>query len=210
MSIATAAKERPILFSGAMVRAILDNRKSMTRRIVKPQPLGENDRCFGWFGEGVPPAADCAPKGLWCESSRGLFVVADCPYEVGMRLWVRETWAHSPTGFDYRADCELPPCGHEKWRPSIHMPRAASRLTLELTGVRVERIQSISAKDIIAEGAVARAHQSEQFGKMPVSAFDGGAYVDLISLWASGWEKINGKGAWKRNDFVWVLSFQRV
>jgi hypothetical protein len=94
------------------------------------------------------------------------------------------------------------------WKPSIHMPKWASRITLEITNVRVERLHSISAKDIIAEGAVLRPHHDQYLGKMPVSAFDKKAYPDLRSLWAHGWNGIYKN--WKDNPYVWVVEFKRV
>lgn len=103
-----------------------------------------------------------------------------------------------------------PELGKSLWRPSIYMPRWASRITLEVTGVRVERLQDISPKDILAEGVVERSHQDPLLGKCPISAFDGKLYPDLRSLWAAGWDAINGKRApWLSNPWVWVVSFAR-
>lgn len=144
-------KTRPILFSGPMVRAILEGRKTQTRRVVKPQP------------------AHCADLPM----GKDLTFASACPYgQPGDRLWVRETWAVG-TLFDYvrpsllpKPDCESKLAvdyaanprriwhseDQGRWRPSIHMPRWASRITLEITSVRVERLQDISHKDAIAEG----------------------------------------------------------
>ena len=150
-----------------------------------------------------------------------------------MKLWVRETWSPDHAAFYphwpvvYRADGE--PFEHIernekgevyspeqkawypfKWQSPIFMPRWASRITLEITDVRVERLQSITAKDILAEGAVLRAHDSE-FGHNPVSAFDGAVYMDLKSLWAAGWNTINGKKhPWNSNPWVWKISFRKL
>ncbi len=108
--------------------------------------------------------------------------------------------------YEYAPDADGEPT--VKWRPSIFMPRWASRLTLTVPVVRVERLQDISAMDIIAEGAVERAHV-DQFGRNPVSAFDGKVYLDLKSLWGCGWEKINGHGSWAANPLVWIYDFAR-
>ena len=173
-------KERPMLFSGPMVRAILDGRKTQTRRIIKPQP------------KFVPRWLD---EGHWY----GL----RCPYgEPGDRLWVRETWA-APHKYDalpprlipvgtnihYRSTWEGP-CGL-RWRPSIHMPRWASRVTLEITNIRAERLHKISEKDCEAEG---------------IPMLQGGITIGFLELW----ESINGPGSWKINPWVWVLEFARV
>lgn len=222
MTTATEVREKPILFSAAMVNAILANRKSMTRRIVKLHDL-ENVPHVEYADDGMP---------IWCQSAEaakrlrkadpGYFSEGfKCPYGFpGDRLYVRETWFPAtgepgPLLCHYRADSD-PAEFRGLWKPSIHMPRWASRITLELLEVRVERVQDISAKDILAEGVVLRSHNCEAFAriganpKCPVSAFDNAAYPDLRSLWAAAWEKVNGKGAWGRNDFCWVLGFRRL
>lgn len=161
----TATKSRPILFSGPMVRAILNGTKTQTRRVVKPQPV-KNGKFWEVFGAGwsmdhgnVP----CVP---------GHSLANNCPYGVpGDELWVRETWAPvspfdpSPeTGAFYRADYLDDPHGpdgekspegrYRTWKPSIHMPRWACRIKLEVTGVRVERLNDIIGADAEAEGCV--------------------------------------------------------
>jgi hypothetical protein len=196
MSTATATRERPILFSGPMVRAILDGRKTQTRRIIKPQPV--------------------------CEREGSYFLPKPCPYgRPGDRLWVRETWAPvctfdpSPeTGALYRADPMYD--GMEQfdwpWTPSIHMPRWASRITLEITGVRVERLNEISNSDCISEGL-------EPVGPEAVCEGDGtkvqvARYGDCTStarhLFSALWDSINGAGSWAANPWVWVVEFRRV
>lgn len=221
MSTTTATRCKPILFSDEMVKALLDGRKTQTRRIVKPQPLGEHDKCFGWFGKGLPPQAPCAAKGLYCESSRGLFVVADCPYEVGDQLWVRETWGvlswtcvigdrgRQRTEVVFRAgphpfDRDRPhgwEDGKDKWRPSIHMPRAASRITLSITDVRVERVQDISEADAKAEGC------DGNCGVGYIPAYQKGP---CAYHFASLWDSINGEGSWASNPFCWAITFRRL
>lgn len=184
----TQATERPILFSAPMVRAILEGRKTQTRRIVKHQPLP-------WVGPdppGWPPP---------------------CPYgQLGDRLWVRETWAQ-PTSLDpgptfYRADypsCvprqfeNVPPAEAVRWRPSIHMPRWASRITLDVTGVRIERLQDISEADAMAEGVVETHAHLRDLGPCMEWCY---AFEDL-------WTRINGAGSWNANPWVWVIEFKR-
>ncbi|WP_175946727.1 hypothetical protein [Burkholderia pyrrocinia] len=170
-------KERPILFSGPMVRAILDGRKTQTRRVVKlphMNSLGEwEPTTIGGENGGRTAAGETVPLqgGIWHTRTGDCLM---CPHgQPGDRLWVRETWQHSNHPFGpyesdcvvfYRADYLNDPLGPDlersadgirrEWRPSIHMPRGAGRITLEITGVRVERLQSISEADAIAEGAV--------------------------------------------------------
>jgi len=205
-------KERPILFSGAMVRAILDGRKTQTRRVVKPQPPA-GTREVGIYH--YPSDRDCfypfdggSIIGGWAQH---------CPYgQPGDRLWVRETWGFNPDfpGVHNQA-CYRADRGHEydgiRWRPSIHMPRTACRLVLEVTGVRVERLQDISYEDAIAEGMFdpgtiestypLTGETGEQLGRRlghPQRSF------------AILWEELNGAGAWAANPWVWVIEFPRI
>lgn len=195
-------KERPILFSGEMVRAILDGRKTQTRRIVKPQPT-----------ESILPTPPFSET--WdCEYC--------CPYGVaGDRLWVRETFVPacnfdpSPeSGVFYRAD------QHEKynrmniewrWKPSIHMPRWASRITLEVTGVRVERLNDISNDDCVSEGitAIGKAVRLSTGDYAQAGRYENSAST-VRQLFSQLWEQINGPGSWKINPWVWVVNFQRI
>lgn len=214
-------KERPVLFSAPMVRAILDGRKTVTRRLVKPR----KDRAIG---------CELACHELAGEVNAGDYMNA--PWQPGNRLWVREAhafsvcdpeglnWRDDPGNWDviYRADLAQPAGGWRDadgnvvpapWRPSIHMPRWASRITLEVTGVRVERLQDISEKDAEAEGI----ERTEDFFGCPCWRVYGepdGADVvapdDPIGSYRSLWESINGPGSWEQNPFVWVINFRRV
>ncbi len=213
-------KERPILFSAPMVRAIFEGRKTQTRRVVKPQPQPNG-------GEGLHPVAPYRnPHGSWSwvlaatghGSGGGLF---DCPYgQPGDRLWVRETWQgplidddlganelpknqyENPRYCQYKADGGPTPEFEDadgelvcRWRPSIHMPRWASRINLEITAVHIERLRNISVSDAIAEG------------------YDGTVDnpVDPSIEWYAGlWEQINGPGSWAANPWVWVVEFKQV
>lgn len=194
-------KDRPILFSGEMVRAILDGRKTQTRRIARPL-LGVDLDAVVWHAheEAFRP---------WLVGEIGDPIL--CPYGVpGDRLWVRETWSvlypqhvdspDEPTF--YRADYTeaqqreliLP-----SWRPSIFMKRARSRITLEIVGVRVERLQDITDEDAKAEG-VYPAPFCEWFAP-------GNEHKEKF---ASLWGAINGKRApWDSNPWVWVVEFKR-
>lgn len=210
-------KERPILFSAPMVRSILDGRKAQTRRVLKPQPptATHDVRTFHHPDPRIH---------FWAFDGASLLDwVQPCPYgEVGDRLYVRETWQHSnhPLGpYDpdcsvfYRADYLDDPLGPDlelsrdgirrQWRPSIHMPRAASRIVLEVTGVRVERLQDISESDARAEGVTIAERHMNGYCAVETRPPSIRAFREL-------WESINGTEAWDVNPFVWRVEFRRV
>jgi len=221
------SRERPILFSGPMVRAIIAGRKTQTRRVVRGMPHDAvNVRLVGEdlkFGEYSGP-----------EAQPGRYGRVPCPYgQPGDRLWVRETWA-KPTDARstkfadvvlYAADFTDRWRGHAhfdgNWRPSIHMPRKASRITLEITGVRVERLQDISGDDAKAEGlrcwtkdgtvykwGLAERHVSGELD--PVVPWSEMPRTH-IRAWAAAWDSINGTRApWDSNPWVWVIEFKEV
>ena len=195
-------KERPILFSAPMVRALLDGSKTQTRRVVKPQPPEVFDLKNHKTESGFVYAADYAKMTSDVEKQQR--VRWDCPYgQPGDRLWVRETFGHferndtlkSGDTIYYRADGEC--LELQPWRPSIHMPRWASRILLEVTAVRVERLQDIRDSDALAEGIAPLDHPGAIF--CPAKS----AYSDL-------WDSINGDGSWFQNPWVWVIEFKRV
>lgn len=216
-------KERAILFSGRMVRAILEGRKTQTRRLVKPQPI--IDGPVSWWPDNSKPEHAFIGDG---DLQIKLLEDASCPYGYAYadgskdRLWVRETWAALDREFEdpeviYRADYRpgtgiyASPCNcgwcddgenHAKWRPSIYMPRWASRINLEITGVRVERLQDITTSDIAAEGVdngKSNAKMGDRHDAMQRIAFE-----EL-------WDSINGdRAAWSSNPWVWVVDFARV
>lgn len=229
-------KERPILFSGPMVRALLDGRKTQTRRVVKLPAKGEYVRpdMGGW------DASTIGGKGCY-DKHGNAFAERPCvwnqttgttitpPYDPGDRLWVRETWTpgyyHDAEHEDgpkvsviYDADKDERTCIApsielaQKWeraysedgdtpppkRPSIHMPRWASRILLEITDVRVERLQDITGNDVEAEG---------------VEFPDGISVERVLERWEPFrglWNSINGPGSWDANPWVWVIEFKRV
>ncbi|KIA78994.1 hypothetical protein QR66_18395 [Chromobacterium piscinae] len=186
-------KERPILFAGEMVRAALAGTKTQTRRIVKGEP-----DFIRWN-----PIAINGVAGWENEHGRPL----RCPHgRPGDRLWVREAFQIVRRGDDwdipiYRAD-DIAGHINSGWKPSIHMPRWASRILLEITDVRVERLQDISEADAVAEGVTPAAVQSFSDTGL-VTRPAGFAYRDL-------WEQINGAGSWDANPWVWVVEFKRV
>jgi hypothetical protein len=200
--------ERPILFSGPMIRAILDGRKKMTRRVMKPQP--SEGFCHAVVGKYHPIIVR---KDGEEEPGPEVYGVYDegedypCPYGApGDTLWCKETWRESDDGFIYRADHDHPAEGI--WRPSIFMPRKASRITLELTNVRVHRLQVITWQDVLAEGI----GSGSVVGPNP----DNPVWVEnVIDSFKNLWNSINGDRdggiyAWEKSPFVWALSFKVV
>ena len=201
-------KEHPIIFSGPMVQALLraENPKTQTRRAVKPQPKLETNRwwCDGgkWMPEGPAPAGGTRQTLGWMP----------CPYGApGDRLWVRETCGtggHFPHPWAYRADgVEYP---GERWTPAIHMPRRASRIMLEITDVRVQRLQQISQEDCWAEGID---DEGADYNDGERYASAGSPVSPERYAFTSLWESINGLRdgcSWEANPWVWALTFQKV
>lgn len=205
-------KERPILFSGEMVKAILDGRKTQTRRIMKPQPHPK------FLARGLVAATPQWPHqdGVRFFMADGLSELVPCPHgKPGDRLWVRETWAGDDLcGYVYRADHPDADLARgdlddgeqtiRRWHPAIHMRRDASRIDLEIAGVRVERLQDITEADILAEGVtvdVAAKMTGIPWSSLPT----------LHHGWREGWNMINGKRAsWESNPWVWVIGFKRI
>lgn len=187
-------KEHPILFSAPMVRAILAGRKTQTRRVVK-LPLKDPD-----FGCEI---AGCEVGGFLIRGRYDL-----CKYGApGDRLWVKETFKENdpPSGWLYRAThVEGGYRDPAPWKPSIFMPRAASRITLEIVRVRVERLNDISVGDAVAEGM--ESVRDEWMGAL--GDFD--ETLSAVDLYEVLWESINGVGSWKKNPWVCVLEFKRV
>lgn len=179
-------KEHPILFSGEMVRAILDGRKTQTRRVITPRPVS-------WDSE---PIYNTSARGWHFKG--GEKYKYKCPYGIpGDRLWVRETWHEAtpePGFLVYRATYRWPQ--DFKWKPSIFMPREASRITIEVTDIRVERVQDISDEDVLAEGF-----------RMDNTAIFSRGYQGAMQIL---WDSINAKRGfgWNANPWVWVVSFK--
>ena len=210
-------KERPVIFNSEMVRAILDGRKTQTRRVMAVQPESNQ---FGLLRITDSTKRSDIGKYHWAESNatgtHQRSALFSCPFgQGGDRLWVREAYQGPLFNFDqmetyledtskferpefceYRADGGKTPEYYDAddnlrfgWKPSIHMPRWASRITLEITGVSVERLQDISEEDAIAEGGT-KHFNIDWFGP----------------LWAS----IYGVDSWNANPWVWVIAFHRV
>lgn len=200
-------KYRPILFSGPMVRALLDGRKTQTRRVVKAP---NSVTAFRHFHEDEWDRMQGNVRG---DTVR-------CPYgQPGDRLWVRETWSdecdHHWVMYraDHRAERRsggelFDACSADElrtlhvWSPSIHMPRWASRITLEVTGVRVERLQNISEADAMAEGCGMLKPYSDHWQHRDV------AKEEYRCLWETLHPRMGE--TWGHNPWVWVVEFKRV
>ncbi|MBK4945603.1 hypothetical protein GZ053_08125 [Klebsiella pneumoniae] len=234
-------KERGMIFNGEMVRAILDGRKTQTRRIMKLQPKPSKSRPGDfWFSskklESMVHVSDLAP-GNSPIADYHLFIQEHCcPFgAVGDRIWVRETWGvvsheldedgriqpwtpdrpataihEMPFGNGYYSghaiyasdgdftwgDDDGYEDGRSCWKPSIHMPRAASRILLEITDVRVERLQSITLGDICKE--------------VGCGLYDFRPATYGFQVWEELWKSIYGAENWQANPWVWVIEFKRV
>lgn len=235
-----------MIFNGEMVRAILDGRKTQTRRIMKIQPSDgfhpthngyDLDLNAHWYTPGVVDK-----NGYLQPAKKDVFGVADenegytCPFgAVGDRIWVRETWAEAGAGAPdlklYRANYpehvpahyeNVPPADEIRWTPSIHMPRRACRLTLEITGVRVERLDKISEEDSIAEGMQGVIcpsckgdpdYSTTQYDPVTLAAVDEipCQYCESNrSKFFALWDSIYGEANHCMGDWVWVIEFKVV
>lgn len=189
------SRERPILFSGPMVRAILDGRKTQTRRIIGTTPEWWTTANVGMHS---PMPEEYAPEHygvLFRHAATGADWLKESSYgQPGDRLWVRETWREGGAGsIFYRADEDWNKGAG--WKSPRFMPRWASRITLEIVGMRVESVQEISGEDAKAEGVE------------PFCGRDGTAYRAGFQII---WNEIHGPSAWERNDWVWVIEFKRL
>ncbi|EDN6949719.1 hypothetical protein GUQ16_004263 [Salmonella enterica] len=215
--------ERGMIFNGEMVRAILDGRKTQTRRPVKPQPELTERSGFSWNGVVFGSGSDDR------ETNRN-FAHVKCPFgKPGYRIWVRETFRVHSRASDvatlvYRASvrnswteqthrvpvavCNKPAIP-EKWTPSIHMPRWASRITLEITDVRVERLHNISERDSLREGLF-QLPASGRYCLQPGMQYFGMASSSAKEVYSWLWASIYGEESWAANPWVWVIEFKRV
>ncbi len=223
-------KERPILFKGEMVRALLDGRKTQTRRLLKGQP---SSKAAGLYADRYNKSERWAwwlPDNRMTEPS-----TFTCPYgQPGDRLWVKETWAavydcpQLPCCEDgegthrrlvYRATDEGGVSGFCRsfddereaiWKPSIFMGRKSSRLTLEITDVRVERLQDISEEDAKAEGCPGFDSEPADQGGTIYAMNGRSSAPSSRAHYMHLWESINGAGSWGANPWVWVVDFKRI
>ncbi|GKQ09109.1 hypothetical protein NUKP79_28300 [Klebsiella quasipneumoniae] len=199
-------REKGLIFNSEMVRAILDGRKTQTRRPIKWKQtrfteIGEREDGSKWpWSEDAEHACD-----FW----------HPCPFgAVGDRIWVRETWNKYGGLLTYRADHDwIDDMRKEtvctaKWVPSIHMPRWASRILLEITDVRVERLNAISEEDATAEGVPPAGSLLPDY--LGTFLTPKGDFATAKVAFQRLWESIYGEESWKANGWVWVISFKRV
>lgn len=221
-------KERGMIFNAEMVRAIIDGRKTMTRRIMKVQP--ENSEL------GLSRIIDSSVAkevGMYFWSQADACGVKrrskpfPCPFgAVGDRIWVRETFSghylddaqihdikdgrdKATDLCEYRADYPDGYQASDGWTPSIHMPRWASRITLEITGVRVERLQNISDEDVDAEG-FSGDYPTSIFPNLFPGESNDWSHLSMRDCYGVLWKSIYGEESWQDNPWVWVISFKRV
>lgn len=202
--------EKPILFNTEMVRAILDGRKTQTRRIIKPQPksclsyicLGTHAGKWNYAPEGATTISGWPKKySLASVPKRERENLWTPPYHAEDVLYVRETWLQLPSGvYEHRADFPEYSMWYSnkirKWHPSIHMPKEAARIWLKVKKVRVESLWDISEKDADAEG----------FG-VPIDNISANHSRDAFRL---TWVKCYGELSWCSNPWVWVIEFERM
>jgi hypothetical protein len=237
MTAQIEVKERPVIFSGPMVKAILEGRKTQTRRICKPAcDMG------GELAGSVHPAKESGWIAWWPGNDLGLADFTklayqdgfQCPYgKPGERLWVRESAYISQPNFGLPEDAthkdydgqprvvsytvdmgfDAKRCAEDygvKCSPSIHMPRWASRITLEITSVKVERVQDISQQDVLAEGII-EATKDEKLIKYGLREWPWMDWrLSPKDAFFKLWESIHGPDSWATNPWLWVVEFRRI
>jgi len=203
-TLVSRSQFKPILFSTPMVEAIEAGRKTQTRRLVNPQPNGSDvSRIGGTKNYSIFNPGDCfqiKPK-----------------FNIGDILWVREKWRKNdtPTGFPYHHyadDTIYTDRDNEKWKPSLFMPKQACRLFLEVTDIKIEKLNTISPEDAEREGIEHLGGDiwKDYMNKKCFPEFMQGSTFTRTSSFKSLWEKINGVESWEANPYVWVITFKVV
>ena len=223
------SKYKPILFSTEMVQAILEGRKTQTRRIVKSEPKINDDTDLELIPDWDGKYDDPLTLFFYYKGTKTRSIYYDCQLplaQIGDILWVRESFQYSdeldePFWYKqkYKEDYTQEAFDRIKWKPSIHMPKEAARIFLEVTNVRVERLQDISEDDAIAEGVffdktfkkydcylcgTEKWHNQENIMR------EDGFFDNPKESFQSLWESINGQDSWKANPWVWVYEFKVV
>lgn len=205
-------KETGLMFKAPLVRAILEGQKTQTRRVLKPQPAPNHPHDGGtkWVLERGLHVPVGSVGHLSVREKMGL----RCPMgQPGDLIYVRETFNHFERNENFKEGCE---CFYradgdcvdlQPWRPAIHMPKHAARIWLEITSVRVERLQQITDTDCWAEGGITEA-RPDQFSVHSVIATDGKAYLSPRGAFSSLWESTGGN--WAADPWVWVIDFKTI
>lgn len=206
-------KEIPILFSTPMVRAILDGRKTQTRRIINPQPIVDMDSGFVFDGK--------HKRQYDIHSWRDQFLDDWSKWMPEDRIWVRESfYPVSPKCGEYYYKATDPAAEASKWKPSIHMPKEAARIWLQVESVRVEPLHDISEQDAKAEGFACISKDGGRTYKYGIPDKDGLPGLDnlgwpwqdwevnQVNAFKTLWKKINGEESWNENPFVWAITYK--
>lgn len=204
--------EKPILFNTEMVKAIMEGRKTVTRRLIKPKYKG--DECG--FQVVTTNEGEFIRVEKIDENECGIFADGterhvNPPYKVGDILYVRETWCKDGESYFFKADTDMDEAiiymaiNDLKWKPSIHMPKEAARIFLRVTDVRVERLQDITTEEILKEGVIQRFPNVND--EYTPDVLRGG----FIGLWNSTIKDSDYNNySYKANPWVWVIEFERI
>ena len=211
---------KQILFNTEMVRAILDGRKTCTRRLVKPQPDEKHTFPLGFVTDSTEKK-EVGCFGFGINEYGGSIQYAKPPYQPGDILYVRETWKEAPKGYYYYEDWQKDDIADvTKWKPSIHMPKEAARIWLKVTNVRVERLQEMKPVDVIKEGAYPDCWDClNTYGESGSQCCYGTeeqcsqcdeVMMEWEKLWTSTIKKSDiDRYGWDANPWVWVIEFER-
>ena len=209
---------KPILFNTEMVRAILDGRKSCTRRLVKPRPDEKHTFPLGFVTDSTEKKnVGCFGFGIDEYGGSIQYIKPPYGYAPGDILYIRETWKKAPNGYYYYEDWQRNDIADvTKWKPSFHMPKEAARIWLKVTDVRVERLQEITEDGAWQEGTDCwdDACYADNGWHPTFEDPDSGGNCDIISgfkkLWNSTIKKSDlDRYGWDANPYVWVISFER-
>ena len=205
---------KPVLFNTEMVQAILDGRKTCTRRLVKPQPDEQHICPLGYVVHSTEKK-DEGCFGFSVDEHSGSIQYAKLPYQPGDILYIRETWhkytkrvgngegCHLTEFYGYKASIANSEDANEPWKPSIHMPKEAARIWLKVTDVRVERLQEISGEGALAEG-------TDKYIHVDGTLNEDQTITSFIGIWNSTIKKADlDRYAWNANPWVWVIEFER-
>lgn len=193
---------KQILFNTEMVRAILDGRKTCTRRVIKPQPYGKCTYPLGFVTDSTEKK-EVGCFGFGVDECGGSIQYAKPSYQPGDILYVRETWKNAPNGYYYYEDWQKNDIADvTKWKPSIHMPKEAARIWLEVTNVRVERLQDITIENALKEGV-------DKYIRLNGELDENSIITSFIGIWNSTVKKSDlDFYGWDANPYVWVIEFE--